>query len=64
MRDDVKMSIDARCNAITSAYDIKNESLLKKVDDLFKKIEELGKESNDLMDFENKFASSGLNQSL
>lgn len=62
MRDDVKISIDARRNAIMSAYDIKNESLLKKVDDLFRKIEELGKESNDLMDFENKFASSELNQ--
>ena len=35
MRDDVKMSIDARRNDFMSEYDIKNESLLKKIDDIF-----------------------------
>lgn len=56
----IKNSIDARYNAFTSSYVI-NDDLKKKIDDLFKKINKLGEESKDVMDFENKFASSPLN---
>ena len=61
MDQNVKTSIDARKNAITSTYALDGE-LKTKFDELFKKIEELGKTAKDSADFEAKFASSPLNQ--
>ena len=62
MDEMIKNSIDGRRNAFSSIYEIKDEKLVKKINDLFKKIEELGKNCSDVMDFETKFASSPLNQ--
>ncbi len=62
MNDVVKISIDGRKNAIFSAYDIKDQSIIDKVEDLFRRINELGETCKDSMDFESKFASSQLNQ--
>lgn len=61
MDQNIKTSIDARKNAITSTYTLEGE-LKTKFDELFKKIEELGKAAKDSADFEAKFASSPLNQ--
>ena len=61
MDKNVKTSIDARKNAITSTYTLEGE-LKTKFDNLFKKIEDLGKTAKDSADFEAKFASSPLNQ--
>lgn len=62
MNDVVKISIDGRKNAIFSAYDIKDQSIINKIEDLFRRINELGETCKDSMDFESKFASSELNQ--
>ena len=60
MDEMIKNSIDSRKNAIMNAYSL-NDEQQKEVDDLFLKIENLGLESNDVGDFEAKFASSPLN---
>ena len=62
MNDLVKTSIEGRKNAIFSAYDIKEQSIIEKIEDLFRRINELGESCTDSMDFESKFASSDLNQ--
>lgn len=62
MNDLVKMSIDGRKNAIFSAYNITEQSIKDKIENLFNKINELGESCVDNMDFESKFASSNLNQ--
>ena len=62
MNDLVKTSIESRKNAIFSAYDIKDQSIIDKMEDLFRRINELGESCKDSMDFESKFASSELNQ--
>lgn len=61
MDNAIKTSIDARKNAITSAYEL-NEQQKKEVDGLFSEIEKLGKSCKDAGDFETKFAASPLNQ--
>ena len=58
----VKMSIDARKNAFTNAYQIDDQKYLDKIEDLFKRINELGESCSDATDFETKFAASPLNQ--
>ena len=62
MNDLVKTSIEGRKNAIFSAYEITDESIKAKIDDLFSRINEFGENCTDNMDFETKFASSSLNQ--
>lgn len=57
----IKQSINSRKEAFTNAYDIKDEKIINKIDDLFKRVEELGNECKDIMEFETKFASSPLN---
>lgn len=61
MNEYVKGSIDGRKIAFTNSYELTSE-YEKKVNDLFKKIEDFGKECNDVMDFETKFATSSLNE--
>lgn len=62
MNDMVKNTIDARKNAFYSAYNIVDESLKNKIEELFARIYEFGESCQDAMDFETKFASSPLNQ--
>lgn len=62
MNDMVKNTIDARKNAFYSAYNIVDESLKNKIEELFTRIYESGESCQDAMDFETKFASSPLNQ--
>ena len=62
MNDLVKTSIDGRKNAIFSAYDVTNQGLIEKIENLFKRINELGESCLDSTDFETKFATSPLNQ--
>lgn len=58
----VKSSIDARKNAILSAYNIEDSNIKQKIDELFGKINNLGEVCKDCSEFETKFASSPLNQ--
>ena len=60
MDQGVKASIDARKQSFEASY-ILTDEIKKEIDSLFKKIEEFGKTCKDSMDFENKFASSPLN---
>ena len=58
----VKASIDARKNAMINAYEIKDKSIIDKIEELFKKINELGGSCTNSSDFETRFATSDLNQ--
>ena len=62
MNDLVKNSIDSRKNAILSSYNITEKSMLDKIESLFKRMYEFGESCSDAMDFENKLATSELNQ--
>lgn len=62
MNDMVKNTIDARKNAFYSAYNIVDDNLKNKIEELFARIYEFGETCQDAMDFETKFASSSLNQ--
>ena len=62
MTDIVKQCIDARHDAFYSTYEIVDENLKKKIEDLFQKIEKFAKDINDSMEFETKFQSSPLNK--
>ena len=62
MNESIKISIDARKNAFYNAYNITDNTIKNKIDDLFIRIEELGKTCSDSMNFESKFATSELNQ--
>ena len=62
MNDLVKASIESRKNAVFNAYNITEQSIIEKIDNLFKRINEFGENCTDSMDFESKFASSELNQ--
>ena len=58
----IETAIKSRKDAFFAAYDIKDEGLLKEIEDLFNRISEFGKTCSDYMDFETKFATSPLNQ--
>ena len=62
MNDLVKTSIDGRKNAIFSAYNVTDQSIIDKINELFSRINEFGESCTDNMDFETKFATSPLNQ--
>lgn len=62
MNDLVKTSIEGRKNAVYNAYNITEQNIIDKIEDLFRRINEFGENCTDNMDFENKFASSELNQ--
>ena len=62
MEETVKISIDARKNAFYNAYNITDNNIKNKIDDLFNRINELGMTCSNSMDFETKFATSELNQ--
>ena len=62
MNDLVKNSIECRKNSIYAAYNITEQGIVEKIEDLFKRINEFGESCVDSMDFETKFASSTLNQ--
>ena len=60
MNELVKNSIDAKRKAMFDYHDIENKKLLEKIDNYFKKVEDFGSKYNDIMKFENDFASSPL----
>lgn len=62
MNEYVRMSVDGRKNAVYSAYDIQDEELKRKIEDLFSRIEAFGEGYQDASDFEAQFAASELNQ--
>ena len=62
MDKNIEQSIKARRDVVFTTYDIKDEKILKKIDELFGKINDLGKKCKDVSEFETKFAASPLNQ--
>ena len=62
MDKNIEQSIKARRDVVFTTYDVKDEKMLKKIDELFKKINDLGKKCKDVSEFEAKFAESPLNQ--
>lgn len=62
MNDLVKNSIESRKIAIYNSYNITDKSIIDKMEDLFKRINEFGEDCVDNIEFENKFATSELNQ--
>lgn len=62
MNEIVKMSIDARENAIYTSYPNLDQKNKDKVLELFKRINELGNSCKDATEFETKFATSSLNE--
>ena len=61
MNQIVKTSIDGRKSAFFSAYEIKDENLIKEIDELFNRIIEFGEGCTDSTQFETAFATSPLN---
>lgn len=61
MNDIVKQSIDGRKTAIFNSYNITDQGILDKIDDLFKRINEFGEKFDDVSAFESEFANSPLN---
>ena len=59
---DIKTAIEGRKAAFFSAYDITDQKIKAKIDELFTRIEEFGKTCKDYADFETQFAVSPLNQ--
>ena len=57
----IKQSIDGRKNAIFSSYNVTDQKMIKKIDDLFNRINEFGEKYNDVGTFETEFANSSLN---
>ena len=57
----VKASIDGRKAAFFSAYEIKDENLIKEINELFNKINEFGEGCSNSTQFETAFATSPLN---
>ena len=60
MDDIIKQCIDGRMS-VFNAYNITDESVLKKIDDLSKKINEFGEGCKDAMEFNDKLMKSPLN---
>ena len=61
MNEMVKSSVDARKQAIYNSYNIDNKDIENKVNDFFKELESFASKYNGIMDFENAFQSSELN---
>ena len=62
MNDLIKQSIDSRKAAIFNMYEVIDQELINKIEDLFNRMMELGNTCSDNMDFETKLATSPLNQ--
>lgn len=62
MNDLVRNCVESRKSAIFNAYDVKNENNLSRIEEFFTKLENFANDYNDVMEFENAFASSELNQ--
>lgn len=61
MEKDIKLTIDARKNAIFSSYKVEDKKLIDKIDNLFERINEFGEGFKDVAEFEKEFANSSLN---
>lgn len=62
MNEIVKNSVESRRTAIFSSYSINDQELLNKIEDYFKKLNEFASNYNDVMEFENVFATSELSK--
>ena len=57
MNDLVKTSIEGRKNAIFSAYNVTDQNIIDRIDELFNRINEFGESCVDNMDFETNFSA-------
>lgn len=62
MNEIVKNSVESRRTAIFSSYSINDQELLNKIEDYFKRLNEFASNYNDVMEFENAFATSELSK--
>lgn len=62
MNEMIKNSVESRRTAIFSSYPITDQDMLKKIEDYFKKLNEFASNYNDVMEFENAFATSELSK--
>lgn len=62
MNDMVKNSIECRKTALFNGYEITDDVLINKIEDLFARINQFGESCSDSTDFEARFAQSELNQ--
>ena len=62
MNDIIKYNVQSRKDAIFNTYDIKNEKMLKMINDYFERLEEFAKGFTDSMEFEAAFAQNKLAQ--
>lgn len=60
MDDIIKQCIDGRMNVFNN-YNVTDESVFKKIEDLSKKMNEFGESCKDAMEFNDKFMKSPLN---
>ena len=60
MNEMVKNSVESRRTALISSCNINDQDTLDKINDYFYRLEEFAKNYNDIMEFENAFASSEL----
>ena len=61
MDEMVKNSVEARKQAIYNAYEINNKDIENELNIFFKELESFASKYNDVMDFENAFQTSELN---
>ena len=57
----IKQSIEGRKNAIFNSYEVSDQVMIDKIDDLFNRINDFGEKYNDVGTFESEFANSPLN---
>ena len=62
MSDILKYNVQSRKDAIFNTYDIKDEKMLKKIDDYFERLEEFASKFTDSMEFETAFAQDKLSK--
>lgn len=61
MNEMIKNSVEARKQAIYNSYIIDNKDIENKVNDFFKELESFASKYNDILEFENVFQTSDLN---
>ena len=62
MNEMIKNSVESRKNAIYSSYEIRDEYLIRKIEEYFTKLNEFASSYDDVMKFETDFAASPLSK--
>ena len=62
MNEIIKYNVQSRKDAIFNTYDIRDEEILKMIEEYFKRLEEFAKKFTDSMEFETAFAQNKLSK--